>query len=128
MATFQDRVIGAMKLQAATFEEVERDQQATGQALTVVLVASLASSIFLVRFGLLRTAISVMVWETVAWVVMTGAIWALGTRVIPGRNTKADFWQVLRPVGFAQAPKVFLVLAFCLWSGASSGSSRCCGP
>lgn len=45
MASFGARVIGAMKLNAATFEEVEHDTTATGQAALIVLLASVATAI-----------------------------------------------------------------------------------
>jgi hypothetical protein len=43
--------------------------------------------------------------------VGAAVIWVIGTRLIPGKNTQADYLQVLRPVGFAHAPGIFAVLA-----------------
>ena len=34
----------------------------------------------------------------------------IGTRVLPGKNTSADVGQLLRTVGFAQAPGIFGIL------------------
>src|SRR5262245_30177918 len=45
MASFQDRVIGVLKLQASTFEEVENDAAATVQAATVVGAAAVARAL-----------------------------------------------------------------------------------
>src|SRR5688572_28084986 len=42
MASFFDRVVGAAKLDVATYEEVENDKGAMGQAMTVVVLASLS--------------------------------------------------------------------------------------
>src|SRR5947208_15523496 len=43
--TFLQRLIGAVSLDAAIYEEVEADRGATGQALAVVLLSSLAAGI-----------------------------------------------------------------------------------
>jgi hypothetical protein len=110
MASFQDRVVGALKLQPSTFDEVARDSTATGQAAIVVVAVSVASSLVFLRLGMARIAVSVALWALVAWTVGTAVLWLLGTRAIPGRNTRVDFWQVLRPIGFAQAPRLLLVL------------------
>ena len=40
-----DRIIGVFKLDIATFEEIEADQTATGQAALVVLVIALISGL-----------------------------------------------------------------------------------
>lgn len=109
MANFQDRVIGALKLQPSTYAEVARDTHATAQAAIVVVAVSVASSAIFLRLGT-GIAVSVTVWALVAWTVGTAVLWLLGTRGIPGRNTGVDFWQVLRPIGFAQAPRVVLIL------------------
>ena len=45
MTSFTDRMIGAAKLDVRIYEEVEGDTSATGQAMGVVLLASLANAI-----------------------------------------------------------------------------------
>jgi hypothetical protein len=111
MANFQDRVIGALKLQPSTYDEVTADGNATAQAAVVVVAVSVASSLIFFRLGLPGVAVSITVWAVVAWAVSTAVIWLLATRAIPGRNTRVDFWQALRPIGFAQAPRLLLILA-----------------
>jgi hypothetical protein len=37
-------------------------------------------------------------------------LWFVGTRILPGRHTEADYGQLLRTVGFAQAPGLFGIL------------------
>ena len=39
------RLIGAISLDAAIYEEVEADRGATGQALTIVVMSSLAAGV-----------------------------------------------------------------------------------
>jgi len=45
MASFTERMLGAAKLDARTYEEVESDTGATGQAMGVVLISSVAAGI-----------------------------------------------------------------------------------
>jgi hypothetical protein len=112
MASFQQRVIGAIRLNAATYEEVEHDAGATVQAGVVVAVVSLTTSVSW-YFGMsdvgwiVRGAIQALV----AWVIGALFLWQIGTRLLPGNKTEADLGQLLRTVGFAQAPGVFGVLA-----------------
>lgn len=104
MASLQDRVIGAMTLQAATFEEVEHDQSATSQAALIVLLAAVSSGIAWLWYGGLTGVVENAVWALVSWVLWAGLMWIIGTKVMPGRNTEADLGQLLRTMGFAQSP------------------------
>jgi hypothetical protein len=45
MQSLTERMIGAAKLQVPTYEEVEHDRGATGQAALIVVLASLAAGI-----------------------------------------------------------------------------------
>lgn len=112
MASFQQRVIGAIRLQSATYEEVEHDSSATMQAGAIVVVVSLTNSVSW-YFGMwdagwiLRGAFQ----SLVAWAIGALFLWQIGTRVLPGKNTEADLGQLLRTVGFAQAPGIVGLLA-----------------
>ena len=111
MASFGNRVVGAIRLQAATFEEVEHDTTATTQAAIVVLAATFAHGLGWYPRGVM--AILVMFFGAlVGWVIAAITIWAIGTRVLPGKNTEADPQQLMRTLGFAQAPGIFAALAF----------------
>lgn len=109
MASFQDRVIGALRLQAATFEEVEHDASATAQAAIVVLAATVARSLGWYYLGVMAL-LSSIVGALLGWVIAALVVWIVGTRLFPGKNTEGDFGQVLRTLGFAQAPGVFAIL------------------
>lgn len=111
MASFQQRLIGAVRLDAATYEDVEHDSGATLQAGLVVALASLTSSVswyfsVLEVEWVLRGALHALV----AWFIGALALWLIGTRVLPGKNTEADLGQLLRTVGFAQTPGLFGLL------------------
>ena len=49
--TFLQRLIGAAALDAAIYEEVEADQSATGQAMAIVVLSSVAAGIGVRGFG-----------------------------------------------------------------------------
>lgn len=111
MATFGDRVLGAMQLRAATFEEVEHDATATSQAAFVVLLASLATAIGWSapggEFAIFRSIFGALI----GWGLSASLIWLIGTRLMPAKNTEADLGQILRACGFAQAAGMLHVVA-----------------
>ena len=104
MSSFGERVIGAAKLEVRIFEEVESDPAATGQAMAVVVLSSLAAglgSYGLEGFtGMLRlTAVSLIGWAI--WAVL---IYFIGTKLLPEPQTKSNIPEMLRTIGFASAP------------------------
>lgn len=109
MATLQERIIGSLRLDTKTFEEVEADQNATGQAFIVVVLAALASGIGSIRAGMGVVAISLVV-ALIGWVVWSLLTFIIGTKVLPEKDTRADLGQMLRVLGFAQAPGLFSIL------------------
>ena len=110
MASLMERMVGAAKLDAATYEEVEADPRATPQALLVVVVANLAAGVGMLRtvgFGgvLVATLASLIGWYV--WAFIT---YFVGTRFLPGPKTQADVGQLLRVLGFSAAPGLIRVL------------------
>src|SRR3954470_15388765 len=111
MASFGERVVGAMRADVKTFEEIEQDTTAMGQAVGVIVlsgVAALVGNIFRNHFGvalalLLMQIISAGVWSVIVTLV--------GTKLMPEPTTKADFAETFRVVGFCAAPGLFNVLA-----------------
>jgi hypothetical protein len=112
MATLIERAIGAARLDVATYEEVEADAGALGQALTVVVVASVASGIGSAAasggegFGLVGGALA----GVIGWFVWAFTIFVVGTKLLAGPETHADMGQLLRTTGFAAAPGALGVL------------------
>lgn len=106
MATFVGRVLGALRLDVATFEDVEADSRATSQALIVVILSSLAGGVGLggtigVTLGSLMVS---TLGSLIAWVAWALLIYYLGAYVFPQPQTRADPGQLLRTIGFAAAP------------------------
>jgi hypothetical protein len=110
MASLQQRITGVFTLDGATFEEIEHDNSSTSQAAVVLVVASAASSIGLFWAGGLQMIVSGVVMALLGWFAGGGLIWLVGTRVLPARRTEADLGQVLRVLGYAQAPRLLLVV------------------
>lgn len=101
-----------MRLQSATYEEVEHDHSATVQAGAIVAVVSLTTSVswYFSMWDagwIIRGAFQALL----AWVIGALFLWQIGTRLLPGKKTEADLGQLLRTVGFAQAPGLFGLLA-----------------
>jgi hypothetical protein len=107
------RMIGAAKLDAHTYEEVERDTSATQQAMIVVILAAVAAGIGAlgsddVGPGIIGGVIS----SIVGWAVYAAAVYFVGTRFTAGTQTQADWGQVARTMGFAYTPQLLAVFGF----------------
>ena len=109
MASFTERMIGAAKLEAATYEEVEADPNALGQAIGVVVLSAVASGIGALGGGISGLMIGIFA-ALVGWFVWAGIIFLVGTKIMPEPQTKADLGQLLRTMGFAASPGVFNIL------------------
>lgn len=111
MASFGDRIIGALKLDVRTFEEVEGDPTATGQAVGVIALAAIASGIGYLWLGGLTGFVMSILRAIVGYAIWAAIIWLIGTKMMPEPTTKADFPETFRVVGFAAAPGIFSVLS-----------------
>ena len=93
-------------LDIATYEDVEADTTATGQAAVVVAIVAVASAIGGARGGG-ASIIGGLVAALVGWLVWSGVTYLIGTKVFGGTAT---WGELLRTIGFAQSPGVLLVL------------------
>lgn len=104
---FINRIVGVFKLSAHTFEEIENDPSATGQAALVVAVAALLIGLgagFTTEVGTAEfffTFISIAIWAFAGWIVWSAITLFIGTRLLAGQ---ADMGEMLRVIGFASAP------------------------
>lgn len=118
MATLTDRMIRAAKLDVNLYEEVETDREAMGQAMTVVILSSLAAGVG----SLSRIGAAGLIWGTIAalagWFIWAFLTYWIGTRILPEPQTQADVGQLLRTTGFSSSPGVLRVLGVVpgLWS------------
>jgi hypothetical protein len=104
---FTDRFIGAARLEIEVYEEVEHDPDATLQAAGVVAMVAAASAIGGLPQGAQGMAAAVLV-SIVGWLLWAGVTYVIGDKVLGGTAT---WGELLRTLGFAQAPGILLMLA-----------------
>ena len=118
MASFTDRMIRAAKLEAALYEEVEADKGAMGQALGVVILSSVAAGIGTISATGVKGLIFGTIVALVAWFVWAFLTYFIGTKLLPEPQTKADYGELLRTIGFSSSPGVLRVFAIIPMLGA----------
>jgi hypothetical protein len=112
-----DRMMRAAQGQVALYEEVEHDPLATTQALTVVIVVAVAGGIGQALSqvltghpaGLVSALILGVIQGILGWAVFAGVTYFIGTKLF---NADATFEEVLRTLGYSEAPNVLQILAF----------------
>jgi hypothetical protein len=110
MANFGERVVGAMRLDPNTFEEIERDPTAMGQAAGVIALAAVSIGIGNMWYGGLSGIVSKVVIALIGYAVWAVLVWLIGTKVMPDPTTKADFAEAFRVIGFAASPGVLGII------------------
>ena len=113
MAQFFRRFIGALVLDAGTFEDIEADRRAAVQSAIVVAAVCLSAGFAAAGQQITGTAgfVSGVLMTLGAWLVWVVMIAALGPYAMAEPQTKSDFPELLRVLGFAAAPGVFIALA-----------------
>jgi hypothetical protein len=101
------RMQGAALLDKATYEEVEHDKTATAQAAGVVALTAVAQAIGASGGGT-ASIFAAAAAALVGWLVWAGITYLIGDKLLGGTAT---WGELLRTVGFAQAPNVLAVLA-----------------
>ncbi len=104
-----DRMIRAARLEPQLYEEVEHDQSATGQAMLVVVLGAIAGGIGALSGGIAGLVVGVVA-SLVGWAVYAFIAYWVGTNIFKGPQTEATWGQLLRTLGFANSPRVLLVL------------------
>lgn len=100
------RMIGAARLDVATYEEVEHDSSATTQAAIVVSIVAVCAAIGSVGEGG-GGAIAALISALLGWLVWSGVTYLIGDKLLGGTAT---WGELLRTLGFAQAPGVLYIL------------------
>lgn len=140
------RILGVFRLNKATFAEIENDQTATPQAAMVVLLVSLIAGIgaavaavmvnrampgmmeglgeslgetidlsMVPQLSPLGAFINAALGGILSWLVWSALTYFIGTKLF---GATADMGEMLRVIGFAQAPRLLSGLSFipCLGS------------
>ena len=112
MASMLDRMIRAAMLDPKLYEEVEADRGALGQAMGVVVLASIAGGVGSGRLGGFTGIFFGVIVALVAWFIWAGLTYLIGTKILPEAQTRADIGELLRTTGFSSSPGLLRVLGF----------------
>lgn len=102
------RLVGAAFLDVATYEEVEANAALTGQAALVVFVSAIAGAIGALGAGPVH-ALGEGVSAVIGWLAWAGITYLIGDKLLRGTAT---WGELLRTLGFAQAPGLLLIFAW----------------
>ncbi len=104
-----DRMLGALRLQSAAYEEIEADQKATGEAAFIVVATSLVSGAV---NGVLTGASSGFfgaLGSLLGWAFYAYVAYVVGVKLFPGPETKSSWGELARTLGYANTAR-FLIL------------------
>jgi len=134
-----ERIIGVLKLDVNTFEAIEADESATSQAATIVAIVAVLAAIgaffgaqtgnaaldmlseqlrqmdsqvtipAMPEISPVGAAISALITTFVAWLLWSALTYLIGTNLYPAQATMGE---MLRVIGFAQAPQLLRVFSF----------------
>jgi hypothetical protein len=102
---FLERLVGALRLDAKIYAEVEQDPDATGQAAGVVILTAIAAGFGAPDTGL-EGVIGSVFGSLLGWLVSTWLIWVIGVQWM--KHT-SNYPELLRTLGFASAPQIVMV-------------------
>jgi len=111
-----ERLVRIIKFDTTVWSEIEHDENANTEALIVVLVAAFlgalgsgiaASSIQGSFFG--TFFVRLLTGVVINWLLWSYVTMLVGTKLFQG---EADFWEMARMLGYANAPALLGVLNF----------------
>ena len=115
------RMIGAALFNRQTYEEIEADQGALGQAVAVVLLVTLCGIVGGIIGGLLGEASAVriivgaiggLVFGVIRWALWVTVMYWVGGKMLRTSNTETSWSEMGRVMGFAYTPGVLSVFSF----------------
>ncbi|OLC57987.1 MAG: hypothetical protein AUH85_01920 [Chloroflexi bacterium 13_1_40CM_4_68_4] len=109
--SFTDRLIRSARLDPAVYEEVEADTSATTQAAIVVVLGAISAGVVNgMRLGIVSLVVVSLLglasWSFYAWLA-----YFFGGTVLKGPQTRTDWGEIARTLGFASSPRLLLLLA-----------------
>lgn len=106
--SFGERLWGALRLEANVYEEVEHDPDALGQAAGVIAIAAVAQGLSVVTVNGFAGLVGGVVFAFALWFLETAIVWGIGVKAM---NHTSDYFELLRTLGFASAPKILMAIA-----------------
>lgn len=111
MTTFMNRMLRAAKLDIHLYEEVEADKDTLRQAMTVVVLSSVAAGIGSIGTLGLGGILLGTLGALAGWYIWAYLTYFIGTRFLSEPQTEADLGQLLRTTGFSSSPGLLRILA-----------------
>lgn len=110
--TITDRMLGALRLDRSTYEDIEGDPKATGEAAFVVVASALvaAAGIALRTGGTVNAGLLGAIGELIGWGLYAWLAFLVGTKLMPGPQTRSSWSEIARTLGYATTPRFFLIL------------------
>ena len=115
------RMIGAAMFNAATYEEIEADRGALGQAIGVVLLVTVCGIVGGAIDGLLGDEgaggiivgiVAGLLFGLVRWALWVTVLYLVGGKMLRTSGTETDWAELGRVLGFAYTPGVLSLLVF----------------
>ena len=115
------RMMGAAFFNAHTYEEIEADTGALGQAIGVVLLVTLCGAAGGLigallsnepLLGIILVLVSGLAFGIVRWAIWVTALYIVGGKMLRTSNTETSWGEVGRVFGFAYTPGVLYFFAF----------------
>jgi len=112
MSNFTDRMIRAAKLDVNLYEEVEADKGAMSQAMGVVVLSGVAAGVGSIGAAGITGIFTGTITALIGWFIWAYITYIVGTKLLPQPQTKADYGELLRTIGFASSPGLLRVFGF----------------
>jgi len=94
------------------FEEIEADNHATGQALIIVVLSSMAAGIGLTSSVYNAPVLHRVMLALLLWVFWATSTYVVGVYLMPEPQTETNVGELLRTIGFAASPGILRILGF----------------
>ena len=115
------RMLRAAQLDVSLYNEVEADENATTEALIVVVLTAICAAIgsaFSGEGNLFSGVLGSISSVVVGWIIASATIYFVGVYLFGG---KATLGELLRTLGYAHSPGVLRILTFIPWFGGLIG-------
>lgn len=105
--------MGVLVLEAGAFEDIEADRHAGMQAMLVVLMVCVAAGVAVMNLGIggITSVSAGAIAALSAWLIWITVVALLGTHTFAEPTTNSSTVELLRALGFAAAPGVFVAFA-----------------
>jgi hypothetical protein len=112
MSNYIDRMLRAAKLDVNLYEEVEADKAALSQAMGVVALSGVAAGIGSTGSTGIAGIFTGTIAAIIGWFIWAYITYIVGTKLLPQAQTKSDYGELLRTIGFASSPGLIRVFGF----------------